>query len=59
VATTSPDPGGNGGNGEVGPASADAEAKAAKLAIRSVVRILTIRANIEGDLLGLKKKLSW
>ncbi len=58
-----PDPGGNGGSGDVGfvtvEASPNAEAKQAKVAIRTAVRILTKRANIEGDLLAFKKKLSW
>jgi hypothetical protein len=39
--------------GEPGPANAYAAEKAAKLAIRTVVRILTKPANIEGVLLEI------
>jgi hypothetical protein len=59
VTTTDPVPCRTCGSGEVGPANAEPAVRKAKLAKATVVRILTKLANIEGDLLGVKKKLSW
>ena len=59
IITTLPEVGGNGGSGETGPASADSAAKTTKLAIKTVVRILARKVDIEKYLLGFKNKLLW
>jgi hypothetical protein len=59
VTATDPVPWWTGTGAERGPANADPAAKKAKLATKTVVRILTKLANIELYLLGIEKKLSW